>query len=284
MPDTLDVPRIDDVTSAYAHEHVTTRRSRSIAMVSDRGRHRARNEDAGAVAVDGPWSAIVVCDGVGTSRRSERASASASIAARDALLAAHGRGLGPADQLTWAVRSAGAAAAMVALEPVDTTDDAATPTNTNTKPPACTLVAAVTDGRIISATSVGDSRAYWIPDDGEPLQLTSDDSFAAMMIANGKTAEQAARSPYAHVITAWLGENAPQVETSVVSTMIDGPGWLLTCSDGLWNYVADPAQLAALIRQGAADASTLAESLVSWANEQGGEDNITVGVTRVRPS
>ena len=67
------------------------------------------------------------------------------------------------------------------------------------------------------------------------------------------------------------------------------PGWLLVCSDGLWNYCSAAQDLAALVQQTAstspADAEplTLAGALVDWANAQGGQDNITVALARIHP-
>ena len=66
---------------------------------------------------------------------------------------------------------------------------------------------------------------------------------------------------------------------------LTGPGWLLVCSDGLWNYASEPAHLQDLISRltGAVGAGplTLAEALVRWSNEQGGKDNISVALARL---
>jgi len=67
------------------------------------------------------------------------------------------------------------------------------------------------------------------------------------------------------------------------------PGWLLVCSDGLWNYCSAAEDLAALVRDTAegppeeAEPLTLAGALVDWANTQGGQDNITVALARIQP-
>jgi serine/threonine protein phosphatase PrpC len=68
------------------------------------------------------------------------------------------------------------------------------------------------------------------------------------------------------------------------------PGWLMLCSDGLWNYCSAAEELAALVRKTsdtsptANDPLLLAGALVDWANAQGGQDNITVALARVQPS
>ena len=68
------------------------------------------------------------------------------------------------------------------------------------------------------------------------------------------------------------------------------PGWLMVCSDGLWNYCSAAQDLAALVSQtsstspAAAEPLVLAEALVDWANAQGGQDNISVALARVHPT
>jgi len=67
------------------------------------------------------------------------------------------------------------------------------------------------------------------------------------------------------------------------------PGWLLVCSDGLWNYCSAAQDLAAVVSQAsttspeAAEPLPLARALVAWANAQGGRDNISVALARIHP-
>ena len=73
-----------------------------------------------------------------------------------------------------------------------------------------------------------------------------------------------------------------------MSLDLDGPGWVLVCSDGLWNYCSEAQDLGALVRAARAgrrraDPLPLAGALVDWANAQGGQDNITVALARVGP-
>jgi serine/threonine protein phosphatase PrpC len=52
---------------------------------------------------------------------------------------------------------------------------------------------------------------------------------------------------------------------------------LLLCSDGLWNYQPDAARLAEMALPTAqTDPLSAAKTLVKFALEQGGRDNITV--------
>jgi serine/threonine protein phosphatase PrpC len=66
--------------------------------------------------------------------------------------------------------------------------------------------------------------------------------------------------------------------------VVDGPGWLLVCSDGLWNYCSPAADLRDLVRDRAAtdpDPTAVAAALVDFANGEGGQDNVTVVLARV---
>ena len=72
---------------------------------------------------------------------------------------------------------------------------------------------------------------------------------------------------------------------STATTRAQGPGWVLACSDGLWNYASEPEALAAQVAAaGTDDPLTLALALTAFANAQGGRDNITAAVARVQPA
>lgn len=266
MTSTLELPRM-----TADRRHTVESPNPHVAVVSDRGRRRERNEDSGAVLADGTWAALVVCDGVGGSRDGAWASAVGAAAARQALAAAHAAGAGRGAQLT----SAHAAAARAVAHCVVPDPDAVS------SPPSTTFVAAVTDGSGVAAVSVGDSRVYWLPDGGAAVALTSDDSMAAVMAASGMEA----RGAYAHVITRWLGASAPVTSPQITMFPVNGPGWLLACSDGLWNCLAADEDLNEIVAGiDASDALAKAELLVAWANERGGHDNVTVALARVQPN
>jgi serine/threonine protein phosphatase PrpC len=145
----------------------------------------------------------------------------------------------------------------------------------------------------IAVGNVGDSRAYWLPDAGAGVQLTTDDSWAAEAIAHGVPRDQAERLPQAHAITRWLGLDAPDPVPRPAVHRLESPGWVLVCSDGLWNYASDGATLAGVVADrlaarpadgpGPHDPLVLARELVAWAIEQGGSDNITVALARFEP-
>ncbi|HEY8481710.1 MAG TPA: protein phosphatase 2C domain-containing protein [Spirillospora sp.] len=242
------------------------------AGVSDRGLRYSRNEDAIALAAHSTGVAVVVCDGVGSSQRPEDASGTAADTGVAELVALLDAGVDPEDATRTAALRAAAAVAALAGSPHEA--------------PSCTYVSAVTRGSSVTVGWVGDSRAYWLSADGavdpadrtgegsgeEPggdaadaaevatgdmaeisasRRLTEDDSWAAFMVAQGSLTErEAERHPNAHVITAWLGADAGEVDPHVATFRPTGPGTLLVCSDGLWNYFPEARDLAALLTAG----------------------------------
>jgi serine/threonine protein phosphatase PrpC len=226
---------------------------------------------------------LVVCDGVSSSTDSDVASLAAARAARDVLA-----GIGPSAPGGLATRVAAGAKALVAAANAANAAVIATTTAGPGNPASCTFVAAVLDGPELVVGWVGDSRAYWLPDTEGPRLLTTDDSFAAEQIADGVPRATAESGPQAHAITRWLGIDAPDHTPRTVSVDLEAPGWLLVCSDGLWNYCSEAADLAALVadtaRTAGSDPLALAGALVDWANAQGGQDNITVALARVDPA
>ncbi|EWT04364.1 serine/threonine protein phosphatase [Intrasporangium chromatireducens Q5-1] len=267
-------------------DHFTDAPAAWLAGVCDIGRRHSRNEDALALFADetaGRRAAIVVCDGVSMATDSHIASLAAAQAARDDLAQPLPRGVGTPDAWSAAAGRALTAAVLAANEAVK-----AAVTEQVPNPPSCTIAAAVIEGDTVVAGNVGDSRVYWLPDDPkEPaLQLGDDDSFAAERIRSGVPREEAENGPQAHSITRWLGSDAPEDLTPHLTTLrVYTPGWLLVCSDGLWNYCSEAEALRDLLtttRTAAGDEpAALAQGLVDFANEQGGRDNITVALARL---
>jgi serine/threonine protein phosphatase PrpC len=235
-----------------------------VAIVTDIGKRHARNEDAGAVVreiVDGqPAFALVVCDGVSSASSSDQLAAAAASTARSALLDVLKAGptsdsaRGVAD----AIRGAHAAGCALELESEPGKD-----------PPGATIVAAVAWPGRISVGWLGDSRAYWVTDSGA-VALTQDDSV----------------SPSSHAITHCIGpleDIDGALEPHALSIDPSTSGLLVLCSDGFWNYTADDDAVAGLVRSlpAGADAETVARSLVKYALDAGGMDNVTVAVARL---
>jgi serine/threonine protein phosphatase PrpC len=263
-----------------ARDHVVVTVSPRLGCVSDRGVVHHRNEDAGtAVDLGGPV-ACIVADGVSNAEGSQTASAAAVVATGEALTggatreASRGTDGSPPDWPAALRRSRAAAASAAASPEVRGKGEA----------PSCTWVAAVTDGTQVWTAWVGDSRTYLVGDDGNGLRVSTDHSWAAEAIAAGADHDEVMADRRAHMITAWLGVDAPELPDATAQVPVEGPGWLLVVSDGLWNYCDDADDLAALVaRLGGPnlDATALAEALVGYATAAGGADNITVAAARL---
>ena len=258
-----------------------------VAGVCDRGVTHTRNEDSQAMvasAEPGQFAALVVCDGVSSVPRSDEASLAAARAAVAALDPPLDFDAPTRPEPDWPALLV--AAAQAGNDAVAQIAGPAELSGHNC--PSCTFVAAVVDSGRITAASVGDSRAYWLPDAGTAATLTTDDSWAQEMIAAGMTREHAERAPQAHAITRWLGPDAPPVDPPVTTCEPDGPGWLCVCSDGLWNYCSEADDLSRLVHESAAlhddDPLDTARALVDWVNARGGRDNVTVVLARLVPA
>ncbi|MEI2766280.1 MAG: protein phosphatase 2C domain-containing protein [Dermatophilaceae bacterium] len=274
-------------------DHFTEAPAAWVGGVCDIGRRHTRNEDALALhASERPLhsAVLVVCDGVSNSTDSHIASLAAARAARDVLDDPLPRGMGLREAILGSIEQQVANAALRARDAVvQTTADV-----TVDSPPSCTFVAALIDEGTAVVGNIGDSRAYWLPDapGSTPVQLSVDDSFAQQQMREGVPRKQAETGTQAHAITRWLGlDSPPDLRPHTTHVELVEDGWLLLCSDGLWNYCSEASALRELVATtvaqlgpGGLDPVALAQSLTDFANAQGGADNITVALARVGPT
>jgi protein phosphatase len=139
---------------------------------------------------------------------------------------------------------------------------------------ATTVAAVLVDGSEANLGHVGDSRIYSFGEGGLE-QLTSDHSWVNEQLQSGIiSADQARNHPLRNVVTRALGGKLELAVDMQTRTMRPGE-ILLICSDGLTTMVPDP-RIEALLSESEGDLEKAASSLVEAANNQGGEDNITV--------
>ncbi|MDQ4051303.1 MAG: protein phosphatase 2C domain-containing protein [Actinomycetota bacterium] len=251
-----------------------------VAGVCDRGIRHTRNEDAMALLASetpGERAVLVVLDGVSNTDDSHIASLAGARAALEVLRSPLPQGMGTPESRTSVVTKVFAEAIEAANKAVsDTTPDG------STAPPSATFVSTIVEGPTLWFANVGDSRAYWLPDGGPGQQLSVDDSAAQLQIEAGVPKKQAETGPQAHAITRWLGKDAPDLTPRVGRLTVDGPGWVLVCSDGLWNYASEPEDLVTQMQKaGTTDPAELALALTDFANASGGVDNITTVLARI---
>jgi serine/threonine protein phosphatase PrpC len=246
------------------------------------GLRREHNEDSvaftcGTTPSGDAYRILVVCDGVSSSTHAEQAS---QIAAR-IVIEALGHCCRSGDiefesartAMVEAIRSAHVAICVQGIE------------HGSAEPPGTTCVAAMVVRDRLVVGWVGDSRAYWFTARGGEL-LTRDHSWVNEAVDSGEaTLEEALRSPHAHALTRCLGpleagEALQQVQPDVVSRVLAGPGALVLCSDGLWNYYPIPEQMAGLVQRCGVNPTPtrLARFLVHKALARGGQDNVAVAV------
>ena len=271
-PDTAATLRVDLTDAAAARG--------DVACASHIGLRHETNQDAAALGIDGSGHHIVlvVADGVSSTEGAEECARVASHTARDYLTATMDQGLpiNDDDTVTLFERTFQKAheAVVSGSGPIG----------------ACTLAAAVATHDRIVVGNIGDTRTYWFPDDGDPIRLSIDDSMAQAQMDLGLSREEAERGIGAHAITKWIGASATDVAPRVMAYKPQQSGWLLVCSDGLWNHVPDAGDLARLMADlvskahaddhGHASPAGVADGLIAHANNCGGHDNITVALWR----
>ncbi len=143
-----------------------------------------------------------------------------------------------------------------------------------------TLVMAVFIDNALMSAHVGDSRLYRLRA-GQIICLTRDHSLLQDRLDSGlMTPEEARLSTRKNFITRAIGTE-PEVQVEIHRHEVQVGDVFLLCSDGLNDMVSDEA--IASILQASCDAPEQAAArLIDMANEQGGKDNVSAIVVRVR--
>jgi len=134
---------------------------------------------------------------------------------------------------------------------------------------------------------VGDSRAYWITPDHCQL-LTVDDDIAGREVQAGRQTYALARThPDAAALTQALGTRGDAyLQPHIQRLIMDEPGVLLLCSDGLSDHHRIEDAWANYIGLIVKDIVTLEAAVASWlelANQKNGHDNATVVLVQAKP-
>lgn len=125
---------------------------------------------------------------------------------------------------------------------------------------------------------VGDSRIYLLRG-GAMRQLTRDDTWANLdWVEGGDPAESPAMR---NVLTKALGAQ-DDVQFDVAGQELQPDDLILLCSDGLTHMLPD-RRILEIASGGADDLPGACDELIASANAEGGRDNISVILVRVRP-
>ncbi|TFB23258.1 Stp1/IreP family PP2C-type Ser/Thr phosphatase [Filobacillus milosensis] len=140
-----------------------------------------------------------------------------------------------------------------------------------------TVVATVFIEDSVIVAHVGDSRLYHITED-EAKQITVDHSFVQELVNNGElTEEEAEAHPKKNVLLHAVGtESSVRIDVSTFQWRDED--YILSCTDGLSNKLTDDTIHEILLTDQSLEDKV--NSLVSLANENGGEDNISVIVVQ----
>ncbi len=243
-----------------------------IAAVTDVGNVRQYNEDS--VAVDVDLGLVALADGMGGHRAGEVASVMATETVITGLRAAapefdprdHERQ--PLQALAKSIKRANAAIHESGRHDV------------RYRGMGTTLACAVFYDNQVALAHVGDSRIYRVRD-GTLSLLTRDDSLLRDQVDLGViSAEEARHSHNRSLVTRALGIEAEVSPHLATETSMPGDVYVL-CSDGLNDLVED-ADIELIVSKLAANLPLAAQHLLQAAKDNGGFDNVSVVLARVR--
>jgi protein phosphatase len=248
---------------------------------TDVGKKRSENQDCfGYKKLDNGMILLAVCDGMGGANGGQIA----STLALDAFLSFCESEL-PHAQDTHSIKSVLASAVHKANSDVFNTASK----NEDLRGMGSTLAAALicqSSGELY-IVNIGDSRIYAISS-LECNQLSHDHSYVQYLVDIGElTPEKARTHPKKNLITKAIGveesvnADIDKISDTEICRAENESVYLLLCSDGLTGMVNDEDIQSILISDSDRSVAEKVDSLVSLANEHGGNDNITVIVHKI---
>lgn len=151
--------------------------------------------------------------------------------------------------------------------------------NTENKGMGCTCVALNLGEADFCIAHVGDSRLYLFRN-GKLKQITRDHSYVEELFMRGLISEEEKIDhPYKNSITRYIGAEA-LLEVDIISGPVKNDDVFLLCSDGLSGEV-DDSKITEIISNND-NVENIVKLLIDEANQNGGGDNITVVVCKVK--
>ncbi|MFC1850889.1 Stp1/IreP family PP2C-type Ser/Thr phosphatase [candidate division CSSED10-310 bacterium] len=137
-----------------------------------------------------------------------------------------------------------------------------------------TIVGLIYNKGIAYIGHVGDSRAYLVREN-KIKPLTFDHSWVNVQVMLGEiTKDEARNHPMKNIITRALGTKE-NVEVDLQTERVQDQDVIILCSDGLSGLIEDEV-MKHVILENLDDLNVSSEKLISIANENGGDDNITL--------
>jgi protein phosphatase len=252
---------------------------------SDVGQVRQINEDSvltleATVLEHGgnlPVALYVIADGMGGHQSGEVAS---SIAARTVGAVVNSSLIGPVVAGDPVARDPANCAALLRQSVLEANRRIAELARERHSDLGTTVVAALVIGNDLTIVNAGDSRAYLLRDNVLTV-LTTDHSLVMQLVLAGQIErDDIYTHPRRNEIYRALGDpRITEDEIDIYTHRLQPGDGLLLCSDGLWDFVRDPAIEQILQNNGGPQ--SVCDALVDEANRQGGEDNVSVIYARV---
>lgn len=227
-----------------------------FAYVSDRGVVRQRNEDY----VHCENNVCVLADGLGRRYNGEQASSNAVKVIFDKM--------NEGSELSHAISDAHHYISGLAVDGVGM---------------GTTVVACEFSTAGYKVAWVGDSRAYlWESETKRLLQLTDDHSLVNQWVKQGQlTQHMAQQHPQRNVLTQCLGlSDTNTLQIDARSGYFHSGQIMLLCSDGLTNLVSE--RVIGSILEKDEPLESMAQELITKANDLGGIDNVSVALARLK--
>lgn len=249
-----------------------------FAAKTDTGKVRPQNEDA--VALSPEHGFVVLADGMGGYNAGEVASNIATTITsqilEDGLRSLQGEQVVSLGYKTDLIQQ-------LMVDAIQSANDAilsAAGTEPQYTGMGTTLIAATLHNDQIVIAHVGDSRAYRFRQ-GELVQITRDHSLLQEQIDAGLVnPEWAHYAQNRNLVTRAVGV-APEMEVEVHDHYMEQGDVYLLCSDGLSDMLL-AAEMSDILAQCQSSLEETSRMLVQTANDNGGHDNISVILIRVR--
>lgn len=246
-----------------------------FAAKTDTGRVRAHNEDS--VAISTNYGLAILADGMGGYNAGEVASGIATSVLKETLEERlHNQ--------QWETRSSRSKRIQqLIVESIVHTNNSiieAARVEPQYSGMGTTLVTAFFHHDIVTIAHVGDSRAYRLRKD-DLTQITRDHSLLQEQIDAGLVSEEGARfAQNRNLITRAMGIDY-DVDVEVHDHLFAAGDIYMLCSDGLSDMLSAEEILDAMISSGSS-LDDMCDALVKKANNNGGRDNISVILIKVK--